>query len=98
MAARRRPAPPPLDALLGAPSRVRLLRVFCAAKGPLTGRAAAREAGVAHRAAVLALGALADAGILVVRRAGAANHYALDGRHPLAKRLGRLFRREAELR
>jgi hypothetical protein len=94
MPARRR-TPPALDRILGATSRVRLLRVFCAADGALTGRAAAREAGVAHRASVLALAALVESGIVSVERHAAANAYVLNARHPLAKRIGRLFEREA---
>jgi hypothetical protein len=84
--------------MLGAPSRVRLLRVFCAADGPLTGRAAAREAGVAHRASVLALGALVQAGIVHVEREAASHQYTLNDRHMLAKRLSRLFERERDAR
>jgi hypothetical protein len=87
-----------LDVILGAPSRVRLLRVLCAADAPLTGRAAAREAGVAHRASVLALGALVASGIVQVRREAAAHYYSLQPRHALAKRLARLFEREFESR
>lgn len=96
MAARAPRVAPVLDRALGAPSRVRLLRVFAFAETPLTGRGAGREAGLAHRPAVRALGTLVALGLLRVRRGAAANQYVLETRHPLAKRLRRLFEREAE--
>lgn len=98
MAARRPPAVPLLDRALGAPSRVRLLRVFAFADAPMTGRGAGREAGLAHRPAVRALGVLVALGLVRVRRGAAANQYVLESRHPMAKRLRRLFEREAETR
>lgn len=92
----RRGAIPALDRALGAPSRVRLLRVFCVSDGPYTGRGAARAAGLAHRASVRALGQLVSAGLLQVSRGVPAHRYRLNGKHPLAKRLRRLFEREAD--
>jgi hypothetical protein len=91
-----RPKAPTLDAVLGAPSRVRLLRVFCLADAPMTGREAARRAKVAHRASVLALGALVKAGVVRVKRGATRHEYRLETKHPLAKRLVRLFERERE--
>lgn len=96
MPSRRRSSAPVLDRALGAPSRVRLLRVFAFASGPMTGRGAGRAAGLAHRPAVRALGTLVALGLVRVREGAAANQYTLDTRHPLAKRLTRLFAREAE--
>ncbi|MFN9215707.1 MAG: hypothetical protein ACK6DK_14240 [Gemmatimonadota bacterium] len=87
---------PVLDRAFGAPSRVRLLRVFAFAPAPLPGRGAGRAAGLAHRPAVRALGTLVALGLLRVRRGGAAHQYELETRHPLAKRLRRLYEREAE--
>ncbi|MCU0624271.1 MAG: hypothetical protein MUF53_10500 [Gemmatimonadaceae bacterium] len=75
---------------------MRLLRVFAFAEAPLTGRGAGRAAGLAHRPAVRALGTLVSLGLVRVREGAAANQYVLETRHPLAKRLRRLFAREAE--
>lgn len=96
MPARSTPRPPVLDAALGAPSRVRLLRAFVHAEAPMTGREAGRVAGVAHRPCVRALGDLVALGLVRVTRGAASNQYRLDERHRLAKRLRRLFEREAE--
>lgn len=92
----RRAAVPALDRALGAPSRVRLLRVFCLGDGPFTGRGAARAAGLAHRPSVRALGQLVTLGLLAVTRGVPAHRYRLNTKHPLAKRLRRLFEREAD--
>jgi hypothetical protein len=92
----RRTAAPVLDLALGAPSRVRLLRVFFAGEGPYTGRGAARAAGLAHRPSVRALGQLVALGLLHVTRGVPAHRYRVNAKHPLAKRLRRLFEREAD--
>lgn len=84
-----------LDAALGSPSRVRLLRVFALADAPMSGRAAARAARLAHRPSVRALGQLVAAGVVRVSRGAAAHAYVLYDRHPLARRLRRLFEKEA---
>jgi DNA-binding transcriptional ArsR family regulator len=84
--------------MLGSPSRVRLLRVLTQAASPLTGREVERRAGVAHRAAVRALGQLVEAAVVVVARGATAHAYRLSPKHPLSKRLTRLFDREAAMR
>lgn len=87
---------PMLDAALGSPSRVRLLRVLALASAAMSGRAAGRAAGVAHRAAVRALAQLVDSGVVRVEPGATAHAYSMAPAHPLTKRLRRLFEREAE--
>lgn len=87
---------PMLDAALGSPSRVRLLRVLALASVEMSGREAGRQAGVAHRAAVRALGQLVKSGVVRVTPGATAHAYTMAPQHPLTKRLRRLFEREAE--
>jgi predicted nucleotidyltransferase len=86
-----------LDSILGTPVKVRLLRALSARGGPVSGREAARLAGVASRsAAVEALDALSQLGILQRRELSGTHLYEVNRRHDLAPALATLFRAEWE--
>jgi len=87
----------PLDGILGTPVKVRLLRALFARGGPVSGREAARLAGVSSRsAAVEALDALSQLGILRRRELSGTHLYEVNRRHDLAPALEALFRAEWE--
>jgi predicted nucleotidyltransferase len=95
-----RPAGPlraPLDYLVGAPSRVAVLRVLAAGGAPMSQRELARRAGVQVRSAQQAVELLLALGV-VERIVGGRDHLvSLNRRHELAGRLVALFDAEAEL-
>ncbi len=87
----------PLDAALSAPTRLAVLRALARAKAPMTGRAAARAAGVNHQGAAVALAALERLGLVERRAEGRAGLWRLDGRRWLVRELLLpLLAREAE--
>lgn len=82
-----------LDAILGARSKVRLLRVLAPLAHPVGGREAARLAGVSHHA-LAALNELVAVGI-VRRDEGTGQHlFSLNRKHALARPLITLFETE----
>ena len=86
----------PLDAVLSAPSRLAVLRALARAKAPMSGRAAARAAGINHQGAAVALAALARLGLVERRPAGRSDQWRLDpSRWLVAELLRPLFEREA---
>lgn len=95
-----RPAGPlraALDYLLGARSRVAVLRVLAAGGAPLSQRELARRAGVQVRSAQQAVELLAALG-LADRLVGGRDHLvSLNPRHVLAPTVARLFGAEADL-
>ena len=88
----------PLDELLGAPARVRVLRALDRLPGPLTIAAVAKETGLTHNAAQQALTRLAEAGLLDEAVVGRHRLYRLEDQHPFAAALRTLFAAEQERR
>lgn len=89
------PARLPLDAALGAPARVALLRLLAALPAPLSQREAARRAAIQVRSAQQALDVLVALGI-VRRTVGGRDHLVqLNRAHHLAPALIALFDVEA---
>jgi len=88
----------PLDEVLGAPARVRVLRALDQLPGPLTAAAVARETGLAHNAAQQALTRLAEAGVVDETTSGRQRLYRLDDAHPFSEGLRILFAAERERR
>jgi uncharacterized protein len=83
----------PLDEIVGRRSTVRLLRALGPLDRPVSGREAARLAGLSHRA-ITALDDLAALG-LVVRRPAAGQHlYTFNREHALAPAILHLFAEE----
>lgn len=82
-----------LDALIGTQVRVRLLRVLCRLRAPVSGRQAARLAGVSHKA-TRSLDELAQMGILGKREGTAQHLYTFRPEHYLAEPLVALFMAE----
>jgi predicted nucleotidyltransferase len=80
----------PLDDLLGTRTKVRLLRALVPLERPLSGREAARLAGVS-RIALKALEELAAAGILNQDEATAQHLFTFNRRHHLARVIEQLF-------
>lgn len=88
----------PLDAALGTPAKVAVLRVLSSTKVELTGRETARLAGVSVPQAINALNELAKRRIVLRRQAGRAGLYAINDRLDLVKKgLLPLFRHESQL-
>lgn len=75
----------PLDLLLGASSRLAVLRVLARRREEFTGREVARIAGVNHQAAHSALTLFIQAGIATRVRHGAAFSYGLNRDHELVR-------------
>jgi hypothetical protein len=75
-----------LDDVLGVQSKVRLIRAFHQASRPLTGREAARLAGVSQRPANLSLRDLTDKGILLREVHPREHHFQLNREHFLVRK------------
>jgi DNA-binding transcriptional ArsR family regulator len=75
----------PLNAVLGAPSHIAVLRVLQDAASGATGREIARGAGVAPQAARDALARLERAGIVIRQAAGRAYLFRLNREHRLVR-------------
>lgn len=87
----------PLDDLLGARSRVAVLRTLLAAADELTGREVARIAGVNHQAAHDTLSTFTAARLVVQIRRGRAFTYRINRDHALIQRpLSGLFAAEKQ--
>ncbi len=86
----------PLDDLLGTRTKVRLLRALMPLDRPVSGREAARLAGVSH-IALKALEELASAGILNQGEATGQHLYTINRRHHLAPVIEQLFDAERRL-
>lgn len=87
----------PLDAVLSAPSRLAVLRALFRARAPLSGRAAARLAGINHQGAAVALAGLEKLGLVERRPAGRADLWRLDRRRWLMSEvLAPMLEREEE--
>jgi predicted nucleotidyltransferase len=83
----------PLDFILSSPARVRVLRALLPLTRPVSGREAARLAGVSPRV-IERLDDLVESGILI-RREGAGQHlYTVNEEHALYPALSGLFREE----
>lgn len=77
----------PLNAVLSAPSRLAVLRALALSRAPLSGRAAARLAGINHQGASVALAALEKLGLVERRPAGRSDQWRLDRRRWLVSGL-----------
>lgn len=87
-----------LDALLGQGSRVALLRALVMMSGEHTGRELARLVRIDPKACHVALQALADSGVVRMRRVGRAIAYSLNEHHAVVETMLRpLFEREQQL-
>lgn len=87
-----------LDSIFRNSSHVRVLRALCRMPEGLTvsGREAARRAGVAHPTASKALTEIAETGLLTVSRAPRSDAYAINRVHYLARAIANLFEAEAD--
>jgi hypothetical protein len=86
----------PLDEVLGARSKVALLRLLVRTRGEQTGSELARQVSLDVKTCHTALQELAEHGVIGYRRAGAAILYRLNDRHFLVKALLQpLFERES---
>lgn len=86
----------PLNDILGTEGTVRLLRVLCASRMPMSAGALAESARLERSSARRSLGVLLDTGIADVQGRAKAPHYALRREHPLAPAIVALFRAERE--
>ena len=85
-----------LEELLGARTKVRILRVLCAHPGrEFTFRELSQAVGQSPGSTIPALRGLLEARIVVARRVGRSRAVRLNDRHPLAGPVRRLFRDEA---
>jgi predicted nucleotidyltransferase/predicted transcriptional regulator len=75
----------PLDGVLGARSKVSLLRHLLRTRGEFTGRSLARSVGLDAKTCHTALQDLARHGVIEYRRAGRAHLYRLNGDHVLVR-------------
>lgn len=88
----------PLDSVLGARGRVRCLRHLLLYGAERTALALARQVGLSHRAATMALATLVESGLVRVRRAGSARLYEADLKRTVNKDiLLPAFQKEKEL-
>lgn len=85
----------PLDHLLGTKTKVRILRALVPLERPVSGREAARLAGVSH-IALQALEELAASGILIQELATSQHLFTFDRRHNLAQAIETLFQAERQ--
>jgi predicted nucleotidyltransferase len=80
----------PLDEILGRRSKVRLLRALGPLDRPVSGREAARLAGLSHRA-ITALDELAALGVVIRREAAGQHLYTFNREHVLANAIQHVF-------
>jgi predicted nucleotidyltransferase len=83
----------PLDEILGSRSKVRLLRALGPLDRPVSGREAARLAGLSHRA-ITALDELAALGVVIRREAAGQHLYTFNREHVLANAIQHVFAEE----
>lgn len=86
----------PLDAILGTPAAIRILRVLSRRGGVLSPATIASRARINRAGAGRTLVRLAAIGIVEVVGQGRYVSYRLNGDHPFAEDLTTIFRREAE--
>jgi predicted nucleotidyltransferase len=79
-----------LDEILGRRSKVRLLRALGPLDRPVSGREAARLAGLSHRA-ITALDELAALGVVIRREAAGQHLYTFNREHVLANAIQHVF-------
>lgn len=84
-----------LDEILGRRSNVRLLRALTPLEHPVSGREAARLAGLSHRA-IVSLDDLTSLGLIERRETTGQHLYSFNGRHALAPAILELFTAEHE--
>lgn len=82
-----------LDEILGSRSKVRLLRALGPLDRPVSGREAARLAGLSHRA-ITALDELAALGVVIRREAAGQHLYTYNQEHVLANAIRHVFAEE----
>jgi predicted nucleotidyltransferase len=83
----------PVDGILGRRSKVRLLRALRPLDRPVSGREAARLAGLSHRA-ITSLDELAALGVVVRRQAAGQHLYTFNRENVLAGAIEHLFAEE----
>jgi predicted nucleotidyltransferase len=83
----------PLNEILGSRSKVRLLRALGPLDRPVSGREAARLAGLSHRA-ITALDELAALGVVIRREAAGQHLYTFNREHVLANAIQHVFAEE----
>jgi predicted nucleotidyltransferase len=83
----------PVDEILGRRSKVRLLRALGPLDRPVSGREAARLAGLSHRA-ITSLDELAALGVVIRREAAGQHLYTFNREHVLAGAIQHLFAEE----
>jgi predicted nucleotidyltransferase len=89
----------PLNDVLSSRAKVAVLRVLCTISGPVSGREAARRAGISAGLAPKVLRELTESGILVCRNHGRAKTYELPDTHSaLLRQLKGLFAEEGRRR
>lgn len=84
------------DHVLGTTSKVRLLRTLLPLTRPVSGREAARLAGVSQTAALRALDELVAIGVLERKVESDRHHFVVNRDNPVVRALPPLFRAEAE--
>lgn len=82
-----------LDEIFGRRSKVRLLRALTPLERPVSGREAARLAGLSHRA-IVSLDDLASLGLIERRETSGQHLYSFNGQHALASAVLDLFAAE----
>jgi len=88
----------PLDDLLGATSRVRVLRALDRASGPVSLSKLAADSGLTYNATASALALLEQSGLITAVPVGRTSVYTLSPEHPFAAPLQQLFAAERERR
>jgi predicted nucleotidyltransferase len=83
----------PLDEILGRRSKVRLLRALGPLDRPVSGREAARLAGLSHRV-ITSLDELAALGVVIRREAAGQHLYTFNREHVLADAIQHVFAEE----
>ena len=79
-----------LDEIFGRRSKVRLLRALIPLEQPVSGREAARRAGLSHRA-IVSLDDLSALGLIKRRETAGQHLYSFNGEHALAPAVAELF-------
>lgn len=88
----------PLDDILGATSRVRVLRALDRSSVPLAAVTLARETGLVYNGVVKAVAVLKQSGLITEAPVGGTTVYAISPDHPFSAALGQLFGAERDRR
>lgn len=86
----------PLDAILGTPAAVRILRLLCLHRGAMSRTAIAERSGLGRAGAGRAIERLARTRVITSLGDPGRPLFELSDEHPLATRLRKLFQAEAE--